>query len=100
MGIGVAGVIRLHHRARLMAVAEGRVSAAFEDGKTVAEPCVAVAVGMARPVFLPQQRQRHTLALQLGGNGPPIRLDQVLWRSANAPEQMSLQRGIVVETRR
>jgi len=99
-GDGVAGVIGLHHRARLMTVAERRVSAALEDGKTVAKQCVAIAVGVTRPAFLPEQRQRHTLALQLGGNVPPIRLDQVLWRSANAPEQMSLQRGIIVEARR
>jgi hypothetical protein len=39
----------------------------------VAEPAVAVAVGMMAAVFLPQQRQRYAAAAQLGMDMPPIR---------------------------
>ena len=83
-----------------MTVAERRVSATLESSKAVAEPRIAVTVGMLCPVFLPEQRQRHTFALHLGRNGAPIRFDEILWRAANAAEQMAFQRGIVIQARR
>ena len=49
----MAGVIGLHHRPRLVTVAECRVCSALVGAKRLAEPGVAVTVGMRGPVFLP-----------------------------------------------
>lgn len=50
----VPGIARLHHRARRMPIAECRARPAFESGEVLAEPGVAVAVGMDGAILLPQ----------------------------------------------
>jgi hypothetical protein len=40
----------------------------------VSEPAVAIVVGMLRPVFPPQQHQRHAASTQLGMHPAPFRL--------------------------
>jgi hypothetical protein len=52
---GVAGVIGLHHCARLVAVAIPRADPGLERPVALAEPRVAVAVWVARAVFFPKQ---------------------------------------------
>ncbi len=95
-----AGIIGLHHRTRRVAVAEGRVRPALIGAKLLAEPGVAVAVGMRRPVFLPKQRQRHALALELLRHPRPLGLAQVLRRPPDPPEQGPLQRRLALVNRR
>ena len=95
-----AGIIGLHHRTRRMAVAEGRVRPALIGGKLLAEPGVTIAVGMGRPVFLPQQRQRHAFALELLRHPRPLRFAQVLRRPPDPPEQGPLQRRLALVNRR
>lgn len=91
-GIGVddgqcmAGIVGLHHRPRHVTVAECRARPALERAEPVAEPSVAVTVGMGGAIFLPKQRQRHALALQLTRDHRPIRLAQILRRTAHPSE--------------
>lgn len=94
------GIIGLHHCARLVPVAERDTRALPKGGNLAAEPCEAVAVGMAGAVLLPQERQGHALALQLPNHLRPIRLADVPWRPAGAAEQPPLQLGILVRTKR
>jgi hypothetical protein len=89
------GIVGLHHRTRLVALAEGRAGPLLEGRIFVAEPGEAVAVGMGDPVFLPQKRQRHTLALQVSRDTRPVRLTQVLGWAPTAMEQ-KLAKGCVV----
>jgi hypothetical protein len=94
------GVIGLHYRPRLVAMAECRVRPALVGAERLAKPSVAVTVGMGRAVFLPQQRQRHALALELLRHHRPIRLAQVLWWASNPAEQSPLESRIILVNRR
>ncbi len=96
----VPGIVGLHHRARRMPVAERRARPPSEGGEPVAEPREAVAVGMGGAILLPQQCQRHPLALQLPGNQRPVRFAQVLRRAAHSVKQTPFQRRIVFVARR
>ena len=71
----LAGIVGLHHRAGLVPVAPARMRAALEDPEGITEP--GIAVGMRGSVFLPEQAQRHALALQLGRHRRPVRLARV-----------------------
>jgi hypothetical protein len=55
---------------------------------------------MRRPVFLPQQRQRHAFALELLRHPWPLRLAQILRRPSDPPEQRPLQRALALVDRR
>ena len=99
-GHGLAGIIGLHHRTRSMAIAEGRARPAFESGVALAEPGVAVAVGMGCAILLPKQRQRHPLALQFAGDQRKIRFMLITGRPAGTTEQQPLECGIIVMNRR
>ena len=94
------GIVGLHHRASRMPVAEHGARPLPEGGEPVAEPGEAVAVGMGGTIFLPQKRQRHPFALQLPGDPRPIRLAQILRRTAHSVKQTLFQRRIVVKARR
>ena len=96
----LAGIVGLHRRAGFVPVAPGRMRAALEGLEAVAEPGVAVAVGMCGPVFLPEQAQRHALALQLARHCRPVRLVRVARRAAHAPEQHLFQHRVVLAGRR
>ena len=61
----VAGGVRLAHRHR---------QAAFPGAVELAEPRIAIATGLACDVLLPQDRQRHVLALELAVHRRPVRL--------------------------
>src|ERR1700716_3566401 len=61
----VAGRMRLAHRHR---------QAAFPAAVELAEPRIAIPAGLARDVFLPQDRQRYVLALELAVHRRPVRL--------------------------
>ena len=99
---------RVDHRQRLpgevdeqlvageVGLAHGQRHAAAPGGVEVAEPAVAVALGVLGPVFLPQQQQRHPGAAQLGMDPRPVGLrPQRLPRREGRAEQPRLQRGIV-----
>lgn len=86
------GIVRLHHRARRTPIAECRARPAFESGEVLAEPDVAVAVGMGGAILLPQQRQRHPLALQLPGDQRKVRFAQVLRRTTGTAGNSSRSR--------
>lgn len=64
--------------------------------KVRAEPRISIAVWMSGAILLPQQRQRHALALQLPRNIRKIWLLRVLWRTASPFEQQLLQLHVVV----
>jgi hypothetical protein len=49
----LAGIVGLHHRAGLVAVAEGRARPLLEGGKPLAEPGEAVTLGVVGAIFLP-----------------------------------------------
>ena len=80
----LAGVIRLHHRTCVVAVAEGGMRPALVGAEVLAKPSVAVTFRMGGTVFLPQQRQRHALALEFLRHISPIRLAQVPRRPPHA----------------
>ena len=96
----LAGVIGLHHRTCIVAVAEGRMRPALVGAELLAEPGVAVTIGMGGAIFLPQQRQRHALALEFLRHISPIRLAQVPRRPAHAAEQHPPQSRIARVIRR
>ena len=96
----LAGIVGLHHRTRRMPMAECRARPALESGEVLAEPSVAVAVGMGGAILLPQQRQRHALAFQLPGDQRPVRLAQIMGRPAEPTEQQPLKHRVVVMARR
>ena len=56
-----------------MGLAHRRADAAPPRDIQIAEPAVAIAVGLFGPVFLPQQEQRHATAAQLGMDMGPVR---------------------------
>ena len=70
---GIAGEVHEQLLPGRMGLPHGRRDAVAPFDVEVAEPAVAVAVGMMAPVFLPQQRQRHAAAAQLGMDMPPFR---------------------------
>src|SRR6056297_3169606 len=92
----VAGVIGLHHRASLMAVAVPGTDPGLELPVTRAEPRVAIPVGVGRPIFLPEKQQRHALALHLGGHLWPVGFRQVPRGATNALKHDLRQRRIVI----
>ena len=67
------GIIDEHPLAGDVVLAHGRREPALPAPVELAEPAVAVAVGMLRPVLLPQQSQRHVLAPQLAMDHRPVR---------------------------
>ena len=95
----MTGIVGLHDGAGFEAVAEGRAAPLLEGPEPLAEPGVAVAVRMRRPVFLPQQRQRHALALQLARDRRPVRLAEVARRASHPSEQDRLQSAIIIGLR-
>ena len=93
---GVAGEVHEQLLAGDMGLAHGRRDAAAPFAVEVAEPAVAVAVGMLAAIFLPQQHQRHAAAAQLGMDVGPVRQRLRLRRVvARRREQLALQRRIV-----
>ena len=58
-----------------MVLAHDRRQVPLELAEQVAEPAVAVAIGLALAVFLPQRHQRHAGPLQLPRHHRPVRLD-------------------------
>jgi hypothetical protein len=90
------GVIGLHHRTRLVAMAEGRMRPALIGTERLAKPGVAVTIGMRRTIFLPKQRQRHPLALELLRHQRPVRLAQVQGWTSDPAKQRPLQSPIAV----
>ena len=92
----VARIIGLHDRPRLVSVAKARTGAFLKGPKLLAKPSIAIAVGVGRPVFLPQKHQGDALALQLRGNLGPIWLLKVLRWTAHPLEQ----RRIIVAPQR
>ena len=82
-----------------MAVAISRADAVLELAVAFAEPSVAIAIGMRRPIFLPEQHQRHALALHLRGHLRPVGFAQIPGRAADTLEKDLLQRRIVIATR-
>ncbi len=96
----LAGVIGLHHRARFVAMAECRMRPTLVDAVLLAEPGVAVTLGMGGAVFLPQQRQRHAFALEFLRHIWPIRLAQVLRRPSHPAEQRLRQGRVALAIRR
>src|SRR5258706_7721646 len=63
-----------------------RQAQALIGGKLLAEPGVAIAVGIRRPVLLPKQRWRHALALERLRHSRPLGLVQVLRGPPDLPE--------------
>ena len=86
-----------------MVLAHHRRQPSLEPAQEVAEPAVAVAVGMGLSIFLPQDRHRHARPLQLARQRHPVRLDAspLAGLGSRAPEQSQLQRlvGDVVRQR-
>lgn len=95
-----ARIVGLHHRTRGVTVAVSRVRPAPIGVKFLAEPGVAIAVGVDRPVFLPEQRQRHAFALELLRHSWPFGFAQILRRPSHPSEQGSLQGSLVLVNRR
>ncbi len=94
---GIAGEVHEQLFAGRVGLPHGRRDAVAPFDVEVAEPAVAVAVGMMAAVFLPQQRQRYAAAAQLGMDMPPIRKRLRSRRVvAGRRKQLALQ-GCVVE---
>ncbi len=96
----MAGVVRLHHRTRLMTVAIAGADPVLECTVMLAEPCVAVAIRLRSSVFLPEKQQRHALALHLGSHLWPVGFPQVPRGATNALKHDLLQRCIVIAPHR
>jgi hypothetical protein len=93
----IAGEVHEQLLAGRVGLPHGRRDAVAPFDVEVAEPAVAVAVGMMAAVFLPQQCQRYAAAAQLGMDMPPIRKRLRSWRVvAGWRKQLALQ-GCVVE---
>ena len=93
---GIAGEVHEQLLAGHVGLPHGRRDAVAPFDVEVAEPAVAVAVGMMAAIFLPQQRQRHAAAAQLGVDMPPFRQRLRSRRVvAGRREQLALQRRIV-----
>jgi hypothetical protein len=92
----VAGIVGLHDRAHFMPVAETRAGPVFEGPELLAEPGVAVAVGVIGAILLPQQHEGHAIAI-----APPAasRTDSARWRgpttdrAALCPEHAEIDSG-------
>ena len=76
-------------------MAKARARPPLKGPERGAEPSIRVAIGMALAIFLPQQGQRHALALQLGRDIRPVRLHRITPRSPLAPKQRCFQHIIV-----
>ena len=76
-----------------MVLAHHRRQPSLEAAKQIAEPAVAVALGMDLSVFLPEDRHRDARTLQLARQGRPVRLDPppLAVRDPGAPEQPAFQ---------
>ena len=93
---GIAGKIHEQLLAGRVGLPHGRRDAVAPFDVEIAEPAVAVAVGMQAPVLLPQQRQRHAAAAQLRMDMPPLRQRLRSRRVvARRREQLALQRRVV-----
>lgn len=95
-GDGLASIVGLHRRAGGVAIAESGAGALFESGETLTEPCVSITVRVPLAIFLPQQRQRHALSLQLAGDLAPVGRVHILGWAAAAMEQATLQHSVLV----
>jgi hypothetical protein len=63
---GIAGEVHEQLLTGGVGMPHGRCDPVAPFDVEVAEPAVAVTVGMMAAIFLPQQRQRHAAAAQLG----------------------------------
>lgn len=82
-----AGGMRLAHRHR---------QTLFPCPEEIAKPGIAVAAGMERDVFFPEDRQRDVLALQLAMDASPVRLRMAAMTGfdAGTGEQPLFQLGV------
>src|SRR3546814_13235084 len=55
--------------------------------------------GVRGAIFLPQQRERHALALDLPRNQRPVRLGQILRRTPDSPKEQPFKRRVIVIAR-
>jgi hypothetical protein len=93
---GIASEVHEQLFAGCMGLPHGRRDPVAPFDVEIAEPAVAVAVGMKAPVFLPQQRQRHAAATQLGMDMRPLRQRlRPRWVVARRRKQLALQRRVV-----
>ncbi|HXZ17476.1 MAG TPA: hypothetical protein VEH77_16205 [Roseiarcus sp.] len=92
----LAGIIHERLLAGDVMLAHHRRQTALEAAQEIAEPAVAVAVGMGLPVFLPQDRHRHAGAFQLARQRRPVRLDP----PPAGPSEFPHARTAVVPARR
>lgn len=83
----VAGGVRLAHRHR---------QAAFPGPVEFTEAAIAVAIRLGGDVFLPEDRQRYMLALELAVNGRPVglRSPPLAWLGAGPGKQPLLQNRV------
>src|SRR3546814_16668732 len=56
--------------------------------------------GVRGAIFLPQQRERNALALDLPRNQRPVRLGQILRRTPDSPKTQPFTRRVVVIAQR
>src|SRR5690606_20257032 len=92
----VSGIIGLHNRAGLMAVAIPGADAVLELTVAFTEPSISITVGMRGAVFFPQQHQRYPLALHLRSHLRPVGFAQVPGWTANTLEKDLLKCRIVI----
>ena len=76
----MAGIVTFHRDTSNVTAAVAGLGSAFMLGKPAAKPCIAIAIRMRFPVFLPKQMERDAVALQLAGHLRPVRLDGVAWK--------------------
>ena len=88
-------IIGLHHLAGPVAMAKARARTPLKGPERGAEPSIRVAIRMALAIFLPQQGQRHALALKFGRDIRPVRLHRITPRPALAAKQRRFQHIIV-----
>ena len=93
---GIAGEVHEQFLAGRVGLPHGRRDPVKSFDVEIAEPAVAVAVGMMAAIFLPQQRQRHAAAAQLSMDMPPFRQRLRPRRVvAGRRDQLALQRRVV-----
>ena len=98
---GLPGIVDEQPLAGRMHLAHRRRQPALPPAAQLAEPRIAVAVGLARPVLLPQQHQGDARPAQLAMQRRPVRLGLApgAGRDAGADEQQRLERGIAQRRR-
>ena len=76
-----------------MVLAHHRRQASFKTTKQIAEPAVAVALGLDLSVFLPEDHHRHARPLQFARQGRPVRFDPPppAGRNRGAPKELEFQ---------